>query len=385
MPIINSAPAVSPQLDALTSMRFFAAMLVLLFHYAWFFPGEMYETTWIRLGSSGVTFFFILSGFILAYTYEKTDFKNIHNVRKFYVARVSRIYPVYLLSLLLGLPAYLAYLKAASPAGQLVAATTPVLAPLVLHAWVPGAACALNCPSWSISAEAFFYACFPFMLPLVLKRPRTWLVVVLVSWVIIAFAYLRLWEALRPGQQLFNTNQDGNFVEEFVKFFPAGRMPEFILGIALFAIWRRSRLSAKFYLIFAVLSFFLLILAQPLIPTLLINNGIMAIGYAPLILAGASMTGGFLAHPWLIHFGRISFALYLLHVPVAAFVERVDRRLFDAVISQDHPVARVVISAVLALVASAIVFHFVEEPGRRVLRERFALKPTRTATETSAA
>jgi hypothetical protein len=57
--------------DALTSLRFFAVMLVLLFHYAGDIAtsGPFWMQGLTKHGHSAVTFFFVLSGFILSYSY----------------------------------------------------------------------------------------------------------------------------------------------------------------------------------------------------------------------------------------------------------------------------------------------------------------------------
>lgn len=119
-----AAHPVVEQLDALTSLRFFAAIYVVLFHYA-SVHGSVFDSRFAHIGYAGV---FLLS----------------------LIASVP-----FLLSLLLTMPP--------GPLKTL-AASSALLAPLGLHAWLPGASCAINCPSWSISVEFFFYVLFPFFL-----------------------------------------------------------------------------------------------------------------------------------------------------------------------------------------------------------------------------
>ena len=86
-------------LPALTSIRFLAALTVVLSHFTelgllnlpkWFFD-------FVDGGRPAVSLFFVLSGFILTYTYRKTI--GTEGPARFYVARFARIYPVVLLSL----------------------------------------------------------------------------------------------------------------------------------------------------------------------------------------------------------------------------------------------------------------------------------------------
>src|SRR5579864_4365882 len=94
-----------PQMGALTTVRFFAAFHVLLFH-TWALNGLTRAPGWLQTfasaGFTGVTFFFVLSGFIFVYTYADKPI----NLKKFWRARLARIYPVYLLGLLLTAPLF---------------------------------------------------------------------------------------------------------------------------------------------------------------------------------------------------------------------------------------------------------------------------------------
>src|SRR5262245_1529969 len=60
-----------PALPALTSVRFLAALHVVVYHFFLVFPSRL---PWlvagvIGAGYTGVSFFFVLSGFVLAYNY----------------------------------------------------------------------------------------------------------------------------------------------------------------------------------------------------------------------------------------------------------------------------------------------------------------------------
>jgi peptidoglycan/LPS O-acetylase OafA/YrhL len=169
----DSAPAISlsetdgsrkadsqrrPTLPALTGIRFFAAFYVVLFHSRpWLMshfnlPGSL--ITFLGNGYLAVALFFLLSGFILSYTYAG----NVENGRqhaKFWEPRFARIYPVYFLSLMLALP-----FQRALPL------TTKIAVLAMVQAWNPfrrGWTGAWNYPAWSLSVEAFFYLCFPFI------------------------------------------------------------------------------------------------------------------------------------------------------------------------------------------------------------------------------
>jgi peptidoglycan/LPS O-acetylase OafA/YrhL len=153
-------------LDALTGARFLAAYWVLLYHFTVEFrfdplPGKPTTSHAVPTllapillqGHLGVDFFFLLSGFILAYTYLGADGEPRGGKRAFWVARIARIYPVYLLGLILAIPDLLASIPNILGWQFLTAATAIHL--LLLHAWIP-VGTAWNQPSWSLSVEACF-------------------------------------------------------------------------------------------------------------------------------------------------------------------------------------------------------------------------------------
>ena len=91
-----------PRLPALTSLRFFAAFHVVIFHFQamQIFIGPAWFQKLSSIGYVGVSFFFVLSGFILVYTYAGRPIV----LNNFWRARFARIYPSYAFSLLVTAP-----------------------------------------------------------------------------------------------------------------------------------------------------------------------------------------------------------------------------------------------------------------------------------------
>ena len=128
----------------------------------------------VNAGYASVSFFILLSGFVLAYNYAGRARAGELDKVRFWEARFTRLYPIYLLSLLLSwrmVPAeYAAHTHAMFWTGM-------VLTPLLLQGWIPAIATFLNTPAWTMSAESFYYLLFPWMARW--KRPasgqsRTW-------------------------------------------------------------------------------------------------------------------------------------------------------------------------------------------------------------------
>lgn len=176
----TSLPLSAGSLPALTSLRFFAALAVVVLHYrdllgplpAWLLHG-------IVGGQYGVTFFFVLSGFILTYKYKSWFEQGVRDAAywRFQRFRLARVYPLYLLGLLLDTPWHLIERAQAGQLGHDSALywASWLLNLVGLQAWVPAVPYAMfwNTPAWSVSAEFFFYAAFPFVTALLGRRLRS--------------------------------------------------------------------------------------------------------------------------------------------------------------------------------------------------------------------
>ena len=140
------------RLNALTGLRCFAAVNIVLFHFSnpkWF--GWLAPV--VNAGYASVSFFILLSGFVLGYNYNARARAGELSKVRFYEARFTRLYPIYLLSLLMAWRVIPMEWGAHTPvmfwAGM-------VLSPLLLQGWIPEIATFLNTPAWTMSAESFF-------------------------------------------------------------------------------------------------------------------------------------------------------------------------------------------------------------------------------------
>ncbi|KQP93806.1 hypothetical protein ASF60_14225 [Methylobacterium sp. Leaf113] len=359
-------PPVTP-LPALTALRFVAAALVLAFHYAGAFFADAAVPAPIRLGYSGVTFFFLLSGFILAYTYRAVDLRDRAARVRFRWARVARVMPVYLLALVLALPWFVSWVAKSAPPLQGLMAASAVLAPLGLHAWVPGAACALDCPSWSVSVELFFYALFPALLPLVLGAPGRIARLTLGAWIVLTGGAGLAFAHYAPGVSLIGPEAGGPgpvLLAQAIKYNPLLRLPEFVAGLLLYVAWTRRRIPTAALLGSAAVAAFGLVAAAPILPEALLHNGLTALAWAPLILAGAQIRSGPLVAPAFVFLGRISFALYLIHVPAYALVNSLDRIALGGRLAA-APWLGAGLATALSFALSLALHLGLEEPARR--------------------
>ena len=120
-------------------------------------PHPLFEL--LKTGYMAVGVFFTLSGFILAYNHSLDHAWNFDEIKRFALGRFARIYPVYVLGLLLVLPFQIRGLIQHPVNNGSLGALQFVL----LQAWAPAATGKWNSPGWSLSNEAFFYSMFPFL------------------------------------------------------------------------------------------------------------------------------------------------------------------------------------------------------------------------------
>jgi peptidoglycan/LPS O-acetylase OafA/YrhL len=302
----------------------------------------------------GVSFFFILSGFILAYSY-LGQLRLGREKRRFWEARFSRIYPVYLLSLLIDWP-FRGQMTVGSSLAVLTATQT----------WNPAKvfwAQAWNFPAWTLSVEAVFYLSFPLLLPICarLRRPSQIVCIGLLCSVVALLHFSIPIERLDPAEAA---------ILYWVPM-PLVRLPEFVLGIlvALRLIdtpQKRNSLRIGFYLLASLV--ILSIFDGPWL-------SLVTLSYLGFIYELGSDNGWLtkvLSWQPLVFLGGASYSIYLLQYPIRNWV----RLLCEKVMHAPYLVGSL-LSPPLLIFISCLVFQYYEEPARRKLKRFFAAMESR--------
>jgi peptidoglycan/LPS O-acetylase OafA/YrhL len=353
--------ATRDRLPSLTGLRFWAALLVVLYHLSRGIGVVQPVTALAWFGRSGVTFFFVLSGFVLAWTYAGSPVR----ITVFLWRRLARLWPLVAVTGVLFWGAY-ALVGVHVPLPRALSTFT------FLQAWRGAWASGANPASWSLSDEAFFYLLFPAILAVAATRRGRrglWVLSVLLVPVLFAWAVLSGW-------------LDWRF-----DYLPLTRVPQFVVGVLCgLAVrngrWLRIRLGPAVVLVVLYhLALWTVHLAAATAgghdPAWL-YSGSQWWGlpfYALLIVAAAqrdlaATRGGtgsptrLLTGPWSLRLGHWSYALYLVHaIPVMLWVD-----WWGA----PHGLARVVLVWVVLLAVSVggagVLYAFVEHPAERWLR-----------------
>jgi peptidoglycan/LPS O-acetylase OafA/YrhL len=366
-----------PTLAALTGLRFFAALYVVLYHFGWDVVGLVSPIALklIQYGYVGVSFFFVLSGFVLAYNY--LDGKRKLHLPSFWVARFARIYPLYFVALVLSVPAYLSFVPDFST-GQLIKSVGRfAFEASLLQAWVPRYACGFNCPDWSLANEAFFYLLFPFVgLYLVRCSNRTLLWLCGLCWLGVFVGPVFFWltgVAVTSGLPGYS-----NPTLALVFYFPLWHVPQFLLGALAGILFVRTHTAAQAHhrwlgvaALLAVGLLVALLLGVDQLPDSLVNNGLFAPCFGILLYYLAlnrSPLSSLLALPWFIILGEASYAVYILQAPIAGWVTHYTHGGWLPQI--DTPSLFFVYLALL-LGLSVVSFFYFEKPTRTFITNKF--------------
>jgi peptidoglycan/LPS O-acetylase OafA/YrhL len=373
--IQTSSPALTwhrTPLKALTGIRFVAAYYVVFFHtrLSDFFAkhGVQPLANFIRNGYLAVPFFFILSGLILAYTYQG-QIEKPGDHRRFWEARFARIWPVYVVSLI----------AATIPGFVFPSLGAAVASFLMVQAWnpfKPELAATFNMMCWSLSVEALFYVVFPWAQVWIEKLSQRKQLGFLAAMLVLCLL-------VQSTSRTVSTTQYG--VWAYIPL-PIFHLPEFLTGVALgnYFLGRRMALRDQpgprgvlagegFFALgsglwtYASLALTIILLCRPALnPT----SSLIVAAFASLLFGLAAETtllSRFLSTPAMLLGGAISYSVYLIQLPVKQWVLAA-----AAHVHFGSETTRMLITAIVLPLVAYVTFTVVEDPARKFLRGAFA-------------
>ena len=356
-------------LDQITFTRFIAALTVVFFHYGQsIFPANisfLFEN--VTAGPIAVGYFYVLSGFIMAIAYYQPEQQNQKPIskKKYWLARFARIYPVYLLALLL--------IVAAKFKGLAEHWQELPLHLALLQSWIPGYPITLNTPGWSLSVEAFFYLCFPFLLIWVYKLgTKSLAIFTVVLWLATQTILLTLLNSSEYAPK--------SLLHDFIYYNPLMHLNSFVAGLLCGIYLKRNPSTKKqqqnsLWLMLSFTLIFILIWSRPHLESVLdiklaYTNGLLAPAFLLFIVLLARHKGiitKIFSYSWLILLGEASYSLYILQKPVHG--------IYDKLIVPRISLAETThfyIFLIMLIIISILSYKYLETPMRKAIRQRFS-------------
>jgi peptidoglycan/LPS O-acetylase OafA/YrhL len=357
---------------------------VVLFHFGWLAPAPL---IFFLYGQQAVSFFFILSGLVLAYSYSEAIAAGTVGWSGFLNLRLARIVPVHVAAWLIATVLYLFF------------AWRPNQGEHPFISWIAGLFCVQvyfpsdsmlfkwNGQAWSISCELFFYALFPFLLPVLARRLKscaslvaTMIGVYLAQVVLYLGASAVFVKFLEMHHQILD-DPNATRMRDMTLVFPPLRLAEFVIGMCLgLLILRQGR-------VFRSARTANILLAGCVIVLIALKRihwdriGAVTLGaeqylpYVPLLAltilalaSGLTVVTPLLQNRCALLLGDASYSLYLLH----GFLLPGSYVTFLAAAVPVHGLAARPAEYVLCvfgcIVASLLSYLCLERPARRVWR-----------------
>lgn len=354
------------ELKPLTSLRFAAACMIVVLH-----TSGVFKWGWNPLTSlgHGVSFFFVLSGFILTHVYTT---KPIESYGRFLRSRFARLWPVHVVAI--ALLALTVPMGAVTFSGSGLFDKWVVLAfnLSLLHAAFPFYAYTFswNSVSWSISTELYFYLAFPFLVQGIRQNWHWRLLGAISAAVAFLIGLAAIHVPLVGGIEDF-TVASATYAN------PVMRACEFCLGMASWVLWDRVIRPLKMSrLVWSAIEITVITFAicwlgtwyqdwflsrwPPSVSQLWKASIASCWLFAIIIIAMASGRGilGLLLSLRLpVFLGEISFSIYMLH--------QVLIKIFIVSLGIDNPSKAVYFGTLLVLASSS--FLLIEKPAQRML------------------
>ncbi|WP_166424158.1 acyltransferase [Paraglaciecola sp. 20A4] len=347
------------RIDELTFFRFIAASIVVVFHFgsdATGFAGAL------AAGPQMVTFFFVLSGFVMGISYFNRDIIN----KSYWWARIARIMPVYLLAIVLMVLS--SYLQ-----GKQVNNLSLFLNLSLLQAWFPPHPLSINGPGWSLSVEAFFYLTFPFLLYGIKSRSMSVRHMMIASLFVWGVTQAITTGALSAGFY----GGFPSFSHDLIYYFPLTHFCSFILGVygAMWVLEKKCSITnntASFFIVGMITATLVMLLnnESKISNFFELEFAFSSSFFAPIFLVfivavsicRSKLIRMFSARPLLL-LGEASFSLYILQIPI--------HQIYEKYIVGDlglSPLVHFTLFFIILTIASILSFILFEKPAMNFIR-----------------
>ena len=313
------------RLSNLDELRGVAALAVTFFHCCFaadFLPHTSVLSEFAQFGDKGVQVFFILSGLVIPWSISLRKY-DFNLVKEFLLRRFIRIQAPYAIALIFTILSYLYYIEPSlrfDPKSLL--ANFTYLVPYTGDSWILNVA-------WTLGVEVQFYLLIAIFLPFFTSKKANIRRITLICLICVG---------LIPTPDLVNPWY----------FFPTWA-PFFGVGTLVF-LFHSSKISTfECYLSFAFILCFVFFKYTQLLSLVCLLTTIFLLFCNSIKLPST-----------LAYVGKISYSLYLIHLPIILIV---GRTLFDYKLSLKFPNLSVVILILSAICCSVLFYFLFEKPS----------------------
>lgn len=350
------------QIPQLTITRFLASISIVILHFGLFsWPMNMKHIS--QFGGdliNGITYFFVLSGFILVVSQVKNnELPDQIEKKLFWRRRFARIYPVYFLSVILFFAVRFEYDPSISLVWQI---NQYFFSLFLLQSWKYKIALDVNFPAWSLSVEAFFYLIFPWIYYCIIRMKNKFiLILALLSWClnILTIQWLMA----------------GNAPSYFINYFPLLHVSTFLIGVCAGILFARNqswliRQRRKIYVLVILSGIYFLwgMYCDKTEHERFRQNGYMALYFGLFIIAVSVIQGkvkAILSWKPLQFLGEISYSVYIFQFIVLLVCQK-----YIPAMSDKKETGLFWLYVLILQVFSAIIYLSFEKPMRRLLTKR---------------
>ena len=288
-------------IKSLQSIRFIFALMIFVHHFC--------QPQIVQFGTFPVTFFLVLSGFMLTMGYSERILKGEITSLGFIRKRIIRIFPLNWVTLILALFVPIDWNM------NLHYYIVRVVNALLLQSWVPLSSIYFsgNAVAWFLSDIFFFYLVFPFVLKILSSK----------------YNHLVMAALLLIYMVLIQVIPD-SWSHPFIYISPIFRIVDFCLGIYLYLLWKsfphNSKYSFCFNSVIELLACLISVFFVLVYPFIAVRYSLASLYWIPsviLILAfiksesgGGGMLSRLLSCRYLTYLGSLSFAFYMFHLIV---------------------------------------------------------------------
>lgn len=352
----------------LTGIRIFAVIWIFLYHTSFVFGFQTrfslsIQWGWFReviaRGAYGVEIFFISSGFVISYVYMRKFYKGLffEGVRKFYLFRLSKIYPLYVVTLFL---TWVFYKLGILDNPMIHQTGSSFLNVALMQTWFLDVLISWNSPAWALSAEWFLYLLFPLFALMLSRIQKPWVLCFIL--IIVTYIYYIFLINTRPLALPFFTPP----------FIGTGSLIRagfgFTLGIILFKFYEKKILGdfPGDFLFVAVCAGIVALLFWDIRRELeIISVTILLTILIYALIKSRHLVFYCFGNRVVVYLGKLSFAFYLIHYPAIRFI---DYFYSKADITIQTPALHLLTMTTVLILFSAFFYHLIEVKCQKLVR-----------------